>query len=73
MDKLNISRSTFYNKKKSTNFTLEEVKTLAKLYDDVDATTRLEKQIDQGLKDIDEGKVMDFELFLNETRQKYGL
>ena len=73
LSKLNISRSTFYNKRKTNNFTLEEVKILAKMYDDVDATNRLENAIQEGLDDIANGRVYEFDDFLEEVRQKYGL
>ena len=73
LTKLNISRTTFYNKRKTNNFTLEEVKILAKMYDDVDATSRLEDAIQEGLDDIANGNYQEFGSFLEETREKYGL
>jgi len=73
LEKLNISRSTFYNKRKNNNFSLEEVKVLAKLYDDINLTDRLQKQLNEGLHDIKNGKVHDFDKALAETRSKYGL
>lgn len=73
LGRLEISRSTFYNKKKTKSFTLEEVKVLAKMYDDVDATSRLEKQLQEGLDDIESGRFVEFDTFLKETRVKYGL
>ena len=73
LTKLKISRSTFYNKRKTNNFTLEEVKVLAKMYDDVDATTRLEAAIQEGLDDIANGRVYELDDVLKEVRQKYGL
>ncbi len=73
LDKLQISRSSFYHKRKNNNFSIEEVKVLARLYDDIDATTRLQLQIDEGLKDIKSGRVQDFDKVIAETRAKYGL
>ena len=73
LSKLNISRTTFYNKRRTNNFTLEEVKTLAKMYDDVDATSRLEEAIQEGLDDIANGRYQEFSSFLEETKEKYGL
>jgi len=73
IEKLHISRATFYNKRKTKNFSLDEVKILAKLYDDVDMSTRFQKQIERGLKDIKNEKVHDFDKVLAETREKYGL
>lgn len=73
LSKLKISRTTFYNKRKTNNFTLEEVKTLAKMYDDVDATSRLEDAIAEGLNDIANGRVYELDDVLKEVRQKYGL
>jgi|LGVF01.2.fsa_nt_gb hypothetical protein len=73
LDKLDISRTTFYTKRKNYNFNLSEVKTLAKMYDDVDATTRLENQINEGLEDIKKGNVHNLDDVLMEVRAKYGL
>ncbi len=73
LDKLNISRTTFYTKRKNYNFNLSEIKILAKMYDDVDATSRLEKSINEGLEDIKAGRVYKLEEVLNEVRGKYEL
>ena len=73
LNKLGIRRAIFYNKRKINNFTLEEVKLLAKMYDDVDATARLEDAIQEGLDDIKNGNYQEFGSFLEETREKYGL
>ena len=73
IEKLNISRSTFYNKRKSNNFSLEEVKVLAKLYDDINLSERLQEKIYEGLDDIKNGRVHDFDKVLADTRSKYGL
>ena len=73
LDKLNISRTTFYTKRKNYNFNLSEIKTLAKMYDDVDATSRLEKSINEGLEDIKAGRVHKLDEVLNEVREKYEL
>ena len=73
LEKLNISRSTFYNKRKSNNFSLSEVKVLAKLYDDINLSERLQKQIEEGLEDIKHGRVHDFDKVIADTRSKYGL
>lgn len=73
LDKLQISRSSFYNKRKHSNFTIEEVKVLARLYDDIDVTLRLQNQLDEGLKDIENNKVQYFDKVMAETRAKYGL
>ena len=73
LEKLQISRTTFYNKRKSNNFSLEEVKILAKLYDDINSSERLQKQIEEGLNDIKDSKVYDFEIALADSRTKYGL
>jgi len=73
LEKLKISRTTFYNKRKGNSFSLEEVKILAKLYDDINSSERLQKQIEEGLKDIKNGKVYDFDKSLAESRTKYGL
>ncbi len=73
LEKLQISRTTFYNKRKSNNFSLGEVKILAKLYDDINSSERLQKQIEEGLEDIKNGKLYDFDKALAESRIKYGL
>lgn len=73
LEKLNISRSTFYNKRKSNNFSLEEVKVLAKLYDDINLSEKLKKQISEGLDDVEHGRIHDFDKVLADTRSKYGL
>jgi len=73
LEKLQISRTTFYNKRKRNNFSLEEVKILAKLYDDINSSERLHKQIEEGLEDIKEGRVYDFDKALADSRAKYGL
>lgn len=73
IEKLQISRATFYNKRKSNNFNVEEVKILARMYDDIDLSNRLQKQIEEGLNDSDEGNIYDFDTMLAETRRKYGL
>jgi len=72
LEKLQISRSTFYKKRKSNNFSLDEVKILAKLYDDINISERLEKQINEGLKDIEEGKIYDFDRAVTDSRLKYS-
>ncbi len=73
LEKLNISRTTFYTKRKNYNFNLSEIKVLAKMYDDVDATSRLEKSINEGLEDIKAGRVYELDEVLNEVREKYEL
>ena len=73
LEKLQISRTTFYNKRKSNNFSLDEVKILAKLYDDINLSERLQKQINEGLEDIKEGRIHDFDKALADSRSKYGL
>lgn len=73
LEKLQISRTTFYNKRKSNNFSLDEVKILAKLYDDINSSERLQKQIKEGLEDIKNGKFYDFDKALADSRLKYGL
>jgi hypothetical protein len=73
LEKLQISRTTFYNKRKSNNFSLEEVKILARLYDDINLSERLERQINEGLEDIKAGRVDDFDKVLADLRSKYGL
>ena len=73
LEKLNISRTTFYKKRKNYDFNLSEVKILAKMYDDIDATSKLESQLKEGLEDIKKGNVHDLEDVLMEVRKKYGL
>ena len=73
LDKLQISRSTFYHKRKNNNFTIEEVKVLARLYDDIDVTQKLQMQLEEGLQDIENGRVQNFDKVLADTRAKYGL
>ena len=73
LSKLNISRTTFYSKRKNNNFNLEEVKILARMYDDVDTTARLEEALKEGLDDIANGRFYELEDVLKEVRQKYGL
>ena len=43
------------------------------MYDDVDATTRLEEAIQEGLDDIANNRVYELDDVLKEVRQKYGL
>ena len=52
---------------------MEEVNILAKLYDDIKLTERLQNQIEEGLEDIKQGRVHDFDKVLVDTRLKYGL
>lgn len=73
LEKLQISRTTFYNKRKSNNFSLDEVKILAKLYDDINSSERLQKQIEEGIEDIKNGKLYNFDKALADSRIKYGL
>jgi len=73
LEQLQISRSAFYNKRKHANFSLEEVKKLARMYDDINLSERLYQKIEEGLDDIDNGKVHDFDKAVAETRSKYGL
>ena len=73
LSKLNMSRTTFYSKRKNNNFNLEDVKILARMYDDVNATNRLEEAIQEGLDDIANGDYQELGSFLEETRKRYGL
>ena len=73
LEQLQISRSAFYNKRKHGNFSLEEVKKLAKMYDDISLSERLYQKLEEGLGDISKGKVHEFQKAVAESKAKYGL
>ena len=77
LDLLQIKRSFFYKKLKEKRFTSEEVIKLSKSlfpeeYNDYEVQV-INNLIDRSKEEIKNNKGKDFELFLNEQKEKYGL
>jgi predicted DNA-binding transcriptional regulator AlpA len=77
LDLLQIKRSFFYKKLKEKRFTSEEMIKLSKSlfpeeYNDYEVHI-INKLIEKSKEEIKNNKGKDFELFLNEQKEKYGL
>ena len=77
LDLLEIKRSFFYKKLKEKRFTSEEVIKLSKSlfpeeYDDYEVSM-INDLIKKSREEIKNNKGKDFEIFLNEQEEKYGI
>lgn len=77
LDLLQIKRSFFYKKLKEKRFTSREMKILSKslfpdAYKDYEVQI-INELIEKSKKQIKEKEGLNFELFLNEQKEKYGL
>jgi len=77
LDLLQIKRSFFYKKLKEKRFTSKEMKILSKslfpdAYKDYEVQI-INELIKKSKKQINDNEGLDFELFLNEQKEKYGL
>lgn len=77
LDLLQIKRSFFYKKLKEKRFTSNEMKILSKslfpdAYKDYEVHI-INELIEKSKKQIKDKEGLNFELFLNEQKEKYGL